>query len=56
MADLITNKIFSATFTASAIFLLSIVEGENFLLEKGQLSESIYDLIINKRHSLGIFS
>ena len=27
---------------------------KNFLLEKGQLSESIYDLIINKCHFIGL--
>ena len=37
-------------------FFTLLFISKNFLLEKGQLAESIYDLIINKRHLLGLFS
>jgi len=40
----------------SEFFYLLLVEAKIFLLKKGHLAESTYDLILNKRHSLGPFS
>ena len=37
-------------------FSLRILEAKIFQPEKGQLSESIYDLFINKCHFIGLFS